>query len=319
MSIASTPLFQRLLRASVLSEYELVVLIATAPSRYKTHFIDKRGGRGKREISQPTKEIKYLQRILVRDELRSLPIHDAAIGYRAGKGIRDHAQPHAAARYLLKLDFKDFFPSLKFASLEHRLSVDTTYSPVERWILGNLLCRRPKGSSVLQLSIGAPSSPFVSNYLLREFDERMAEYCQQTDMRYTRYADDLAFSTSRPGFLDDLEGQVRNLVSELTYLGLSLNEAKTINVSTKRRRTLVGLTLSNQGHASIGRDAKRTLRSALHKFSTGELSPSEAANLKGRLAFTYAVDPMFVTALLARYGCTSIKDLDRRSPRDCSN
>lgn len=316
MSIASTPLFQRLLKASVLSEYELVVLIATAPSRYKTHFIDKRGGRGKREISQPTKEIKYLQRILVRDELCSLPIHDAAIGYRVGKGIHDHAQPHAAARYLLKLDFKDFFPSLKFASLEHRLSVDTTYSPIERWILGNLLCRRPKGSNVLQLSIGAPSSPFVSNYLLREFDEQIAEYCQQTNARYTRYADDLAFSTSQAGHLDSIESKVRNLVSELSYLGLSLNEAKTINVSTKRRRTLVGLTLSNQGNASIGREAKRVLRSALHKFSNGELSPSEAANLKGRLAFTYAVDPMFVTSLLARYGCASIKELDGPSPID---
>ena len=316
MSIASTPLFQRLLKASVLSEYELVVLIATAPSRYKTHFIDKRGGRGKREISQPTKEIKYLQRILVRDELRLLPIHDAAIGYRAGKGIRDHAQPHATARYLLKLDFKDFFPSLKFALLEHRLSADTAYSPVERWILGNLLCRRPKGSNALQLAIGAPSSPFVSNYLLREFDERVAEYCKQTDTRYTRYADDLAFSTSRPGHLDDVEIQVRNLISELTYLGLSLNEAKTINVSTKRRRTLVGLTLSNQGHASIGRDAKRALRSALHNFSNEGLSPSEAANLKGRLAFSYAIDPKFVTSLLAKYGYASIKDLDGLSPRE---
>ncbi len=314
MSVAATPLFQRLLKASVLSEYELVVLIATAPSRYKTHFIDKRGGRGKREISQPTKEIKYLQRLLVRDELRSLPIHDTAIGFRTGKGIRDHAQPHAAARYLLKLDFKDFFPSLKFAALEHRLAIDTTYSPIERWVLGNLLFRRASGSNVLQLSIGAPSSPFVSNYLLREFDERMAEYCECADTRYTRYADDLAFSTSRPGQLDDVEKYVRNLTAELTYLGLSLNESKTINVSTKRRRTLVGLTLSNQGQASIGRDAKRALRATLHKLTTGELPSSEVANLKGWLAFAYAVDPAFVKSLLARYGYASIKHLGEVAP-----
>lgn len=310
MSIASTPLFQRLLERSPFSEHELIVLIATAPSRYKTHLIDKRGGRGKREISQPTKEVKFLQRLLIGDELASLPIHDAAIAYRSGKAIRDHAQPHAEARYLLKLDFKDFFPSLKFKAIEHRLSADTRYSPVERWILGNLLCRRVKGASTLQLSIGAPSSPLISNYLLREFDVRATEYCEERNVRYTRYADDLAFSTSTPGLLDEVEGFIRNLVSDLPYLALSLNETKTVNVSTKRRRILVGLTLSNDGRATIGRDAKRELRAALHNWSIGKLGASEVARLRGRLAFTFAIDPDFVRSLLARYGYASINQLE---------
>lgn len=313
MSIASTPLFQRLLERSPFSEHELIVLIATAPSRYKTHLIDKRGGRGKREISQPTKEIKFLQRLLIASELKNLPIQDAAIAYRPGKAIRDHAQPHAEARYLLKLDFKNFFPSLKFKALEHRLSADTSYSPVERWILGNLLCRSPKGTSTLQLSIGAPSSPLVSNYLLGEFDIRATEYCEERNVRYTRYADDLAFSTSTPGMLDEVETFVRYLVSDLPYLALSLNETKTINVSTKRRRTLVGLTLSNDGRASIGRDAKRELRAAVHNLSSGALDVSEVARLRGRLAFTFAIDPDFVRSLLARYGYASINELEAPS------
>ena len=310
MSIASTPLFQRLLERTPFSERELIVLIATAPSRYKTHLIDKRGGRGKREISQPTKEIKFLQRLLIGSELASLPIHDAAIAYRSGKGIRDHAQPHAEARYLLKLDFKDFFPSLKFKAIEHRLSADTGYSPVERWILGNLLCRKAKGASTLQLSIGAPSSPLISNYLLREFDVRATEYCEERNVRYTRYADDLAFSTSTPGMLDEVEGFVRYLVSDLPYLAIFLNETKTVNVSKKRRRILVGLTLSNDGHASIGRDAKRELRVAVHHWSIGKLDVSEVARLRGRLAFTFAIDPDFVRSLLAKHGYASINELD---------
>ena len=306
MSIVSAPLFQRLLARSPFSEHELIVLIATAASRYKVHFIDKRGGRGRREIAQPTKEIKFLQRLLISEELQRLPVHDAAVAYRTGQSILDHAQPHAAARYLLKLDFTNFFPSLTWGALEHRLSRDVSYSKVELWILSNLLCRRAKRTNTFQLSIGAPSSPHISNYVLHEFDSRMTEFCATKKVRYTRYADDLAFSTSMPTVLDDVEAEVRRLIAELAYLGLSLNESKTINVSTKHRRTLVGLTLSNEGRASIGRDAKRELRSNIYRLSQGSLSPPEIAYLRGRLAFTFAIDPEFVNQLLARYGFDSI-------------
>ncbi len=314
MSITTAPLFQRLLARSPFSEHEFIVLIATAPSRYKVHYIEKRGGRGRREIAQPTKEIKFLQRLLVKHELDALPIHDAAVAYRSGLSISDHARPHAQGRYLLKLDFKDFFPSIKWPALTYRLTRDTEYSKVELWILGNLLCRKAKSSSIHQLSIGAPSSPHVSNYVLCEFDARLTDFCSGRAVRYTRYADDLAFSTNASGVLDVVEQEVRRLLSELDYLGLRLNEEKTVNVSTKTRRTLVGLTLSNDGLASIGRDAKRKLRLAIHSAAQGRLEPGEIANLQGRLAFAYGVDPEFVDRLLARYGFASIAQIGTFTP-----
>lgn len=310
MSIATTPLFQRLLARSPFSEHELIVLIATAPSRYKVHYIEKRGGRGRREIAQPTKEIKFLQRMLVKHELAMLPIHEAAVAYRAGMSIADHARPHAQGRYLLKLDFRDFFPSIKWSSLAYRLVCDTQYTTVELWILGNLLCRKVKATGIHQLSIGAPSSPQISNYVLHEFDSKLADFCRNRGVRYTRYADDLAFSTSTPGILDLVEQEVRHLLIEFSYLGLQLNEEKSVNVSKKRRRTLVGLTLSNDGHASIGREAKRQLRLAIHRAALGRLGPTEVANLRGQLAFVYAIDPAFVSELLARYGFSSIASIN---------
>ncbi len=311
MSIASAPLFQRLLARSPFSEHELIVLIATAPSRYKVHYIEKRGGKGRREIAQPTKEIKFLQRMLVKHELATLPIHDAAVAYRAGLSIADHAQPHAMGRYLLKLDFKNFFPSIKWPSLGRLLTRDTQYTEVDLWILGNLLCRKAKSTGAHQLSIGAPSSPHVSNYFLHEFDSKLTDFCSRRGVRYTRYADDLALSTKTPGALDVVEQEVRRLLEELAYLGLQLNEEKSINVSKKSRRTLVGLTLSNDGHASIGREAKRQLRVCIHRAALGTLCPEDLANLQGRLAFTYAIDPEFVDQLLARYGFASISDIGR--------
>lgn len=309
MSIVAASLFQRLLARAPFSEHELVVLIATAPSRYKVHYMEKRGGRGRREIAQPTKEIKFLQRMLVKHELSDLPIHDAAVAYRTGLSIADYARPHAENRYLLKLDFKNFFPNIKWSALVHRLMTDSEYTENELWILGNLLCRKDRSTRVLQLSIGAPSSPHMSNYVLYEFDSTLANFCNSRAVRYSRYADDLAFSTNIPHTLDRVEQEVRRVLGELNYLGLNLNEEKSVNVSKKNRRMLAGLTLSNDGRASVGREAKRKLRQTVYGAARGKLGSSEIANLQGRLAFTYGVDPEFVNMLLARYGFASIASI----------
>ncbi len=309
MSFSREALFERLLEKTPFSPRELSILIATAPNRYKDHYIEKRNGRGKRLISQPTAELKLLQRILIAHELSNLQIHDAATAYRRGGSIRDHAIPHAGERYLLKLDFKDFFPSLKEQALKHCLNRDTDYSEIELWMLSQLLLRRPSSSAKLCLSIGAPSSPHISNYLMYEFDVAVAKLCRSGGANYTRYADDLAISTSLPGRLDEIQNSIRNLLDRMSYLGLKFNEEKTVNVSTKSRRTLVGLTLSNEGHVSIGRDAKRRLRAAMHSCVNGNLTADEVMKLRGTLSFVLSVDSKFVKELCARYGFRSVQDV----------
>lgn len=306
MSIVNEPLFERLLVLTPFSSRELGTLITTAPHRYKNHYIEKRNGRGKRLISQPTAELKFLQRLIIKRELSSLPIHDAATAYRPQRSIKEHAVPHAHSRYLLKLDFRDFFPSLKATALRHRLSQDTAYTEKELWILCQLLCRMPRRGEELRLSIGAPSSPYVSNYLMWEFDNRLASYCEAHEAHYTRYADDIAISTSDPHVLDAIEAEVRRLLGELAYLGLSLNEDKTVNVSKKSRRTLVGLVLANDGVVSIGREEKRRLRAAMHRLTQGTLPVDEVARLRGQLAFAYSIDPNFVNDLCARNNYSSV-------------
>ena len=309
MSIETAPMFQRLLARTPFSEKELVVLIATAPTRYKDHYISKRNGRGKRLISQPTKEIKFLQRLLVKYELADLPMHEAAMAYRKGISTKQHATQHASSRYLLKLDFRDFFLSLHESALDYRLAQDTHFSHAERWMVCNILCRRVPKTAIQRLSIGAPSSPFISNYLLHEFDTKLTAFCRSQGVRYTRYADDLALSTSNPHTLDLVKDEVLRILQELAYLGLSLNAEKTINVSRKKRRTLVGLTLSNSGDVSVGREEKRRLRAVFHSFSKGMLPPDEIGRLRGKLAYLFGIDPEFVTSLCKRYGVTNIGDI----------
>lgn len=252
MKMAATPLFERLRKRTPFSKYELELLIVTACARYKTHHIAKRHGRGTREIAQPRSEVKYLQRLVVDLEMNHLHIHPASTAYRQGYSIVDHARPHAEGRYLLKMDFKDFFPSIGIGAIAHRLCAETDYSEVERWILGRILTKFDSGSGRFHLAIGAPSSPLVSNFVLHEFDAAISEFCSGIGVRYTRYADDLAFSTMERDVLRGVEGQVKRELSRLSYLGLTVNEEKTVHVSKRHRRSLVGLTLTNEGEASVG-------------------------------------------------------------------
>ncbi|MBI2746624.1 MAG: RNA-directed DNA polymerase [Burkholderiales bacterium] len=301
MSFLETNMFARMVERSPFSYTDLAILILTAPKRYKEHHIKKRSG-GLRLIAQPTKELKFVQRLLISNELSHLKVSEAAAAYVKERSIKEHAEKHAGNRYLLKLDFKDFFPSITKDAINRLLIQQTDLSADERYIACQLLLRSPKKEETLRLSIGAPSSPFISNCVMYEFDEKLLGYCQANGITYSRYADDIALSTQNPRTLDPAKAFVEGLLSQLDYLKLSLNPAKTVNVSTKNRRTLTGLVLSNEGTASIGRDKKRLIRAQVHSMIKGQLSTEEAVSLKGHLSFLYSVDKSFVVNLARRYG-----------------
>ena len=307
MSLSASDLFIRIIENTPFSEPELALLILTAPTRYKEHFIGKRNGRGKRLISQPTAELKLIQRWLIRHELTHLPIDPHATAYRTGLSIKDQVEHHTHSHFLLKLDFENFFPSLTDKALQYRLCRDTNYSETDVFILTRLLCRKPRSEDTYRLSIGAPSSPHISNYLLIEFDQKLSAYCNANSLTYSRYADDIAISSTRARALDPAHEFVIQLLNELNYLGLKLNDEKTINVSKKYRRELVGLVVSNQGNVSLGRDEKRKLRAAIHAYSLSKLTADEISRLRGQIAYSRSIEPEFVENLFRRHGIASIK------------
>lgn len=313
MNLISEPLFQNVLRQTPFSQKELMSLIYTAPHRYKSHWIEKRNGSGHRLISQPSAEIKLLQKIVVKNILSKLPIHDAATAYRSRLSIKDHARPHAESKFLLKLDFQNFFPNLKQKTIDYRLSQDTDFSKTERWILSQILCRESTPGH-LELAIGAPSSPILSNYLLFEFDNHVAWLCGEEAI-YTRYADDIAISTNQPKLLDQIHQAIRNLLTHMPNLHLTLNESKTVNVSRKKQRRLTGLILSNNGQTSIGRRNKRIIRAKLYCVQQHRLSLENLLKLQGQLAFIHSVDPDFVEQICSRYNFQSFKNLIRNYPQ----
>lgn len=296
------------------SEREVVELIRSAPARYKVHSIEKRNGRGTRLIAQPTAEIKLLQRWALAQYVDALPVHEAAIAYRRGRSILHHAKQHAGQAYLLKLDFRDFFPSILGIDLDSHFAIFSDIQSADRASLVQLFCWRRKPTGQLRLSIGAPSSPAISNTVMYQFDLRTAEYCSDLGVNYTRYADDLAFSTNSPRVLDQVHRFVQQLCKKLTYPRLVLHSGKTVFTSRKRNRQLTGLVLTNEGDVSLGREKKRELRAMVHRASIGQLDHDSTQRLRGLLAYVQSVEPEFLVSVERMIGKDALLAIIRLQP-----
>lgn len=295
-------ILEALLRDLPLSAMDLVQLVRTAPHRYKVYSIPKRSGKGDRVIAQPAAEVKLLQRWIVENVLVDYPVHDVAVAYREGVGIKHNALRHVKNRFLLKMDFKDFFPSINAAHFELHTRKYAPQYLEDVLILTNILFRAPKGTRDRILSIGAPSSPVVSNSIVYDFDVAMSELAQKHDVTYTRYADDLVFSTNAPSVLRDLHKQVVQVSKSVDYPRLTINEDKTIFASKKVNRIITGLVLSNEGRVSIGWEKKRALRNLVYRFEQGNLAQDKIEWLRGYLAFVRDVEPELFLSLKAKAG-----------------
>ncbi len=236
-----------------------------ASHHYKSYLVKKKNG-GFRTIDHPSRRLKAVQQWILRNVLSSLPIHDAALGYRQGISIFDNAAIHAQSRFLLRLDLENFFPSITADDFAHYVA--SAPHQFHGWTeqdircVSNLLFRKGK------LTIGAPTSPALSNALCMTIDSAIAEMCRRMKLKYSRYADDLFFSSNIPNVLVAVPDEVRTILRETTIpANLRLNAAKTIHSSKKRNRMVTGITLGSDAKPHVPRSYKRLIRSMIYKFS----------------------------------------------------
>jgi len=286
-------------------------LIRSAPYRYKVYQIPKRSGSGLRTIAQPAKEVKNLQYWVIKNIYPYLPVHPSATAYMAGKNILNNSEVHSDKPYLLKLDFKDFFPSIKgndflqYSQNNEKLSLSE--ADLQRLI--RLLFWLPKRNNDFQLSIGAPSSPFLSNAIMYNFDSEIFEYCSEKKVAYTRYADDMAFSMNDMKMRGEILKKVKRVLASHPFPKLKLNNKKTVFGSKAHRRMVTGLILSNNGTVSLGRERKRRIRAQIHHLMKGKLTDKQKSNLQGMLAFARDIEPDFVERMENKYGQQVIRNL----------
>ena len=285
-----------------MSPNDIRKIILTAPVRYKHYSIKKRNG-GERLISQPARELKFLQRAIMSEFLSKLPVHPSAMAYRPGISIYDNAAAHAANGPIYKFDFKDFFTSIIAKDWVSYCIKNKVFDEEEDIAFsGKILFHKAPGLNQLRLAIGAPSSPHLSNILMYDFDCKISDMIISDGVTYTRYADDMTFSARRTGFLNRVQKSLRRAIKETETPSLVLNELKTVLATKKYKRIVTGLVLTNDGEVSLGRDRKRLIRSMLYRFKHHKLEVGELTRLEGLLAFVNDVEPAFLERLIKLYG-----------------
>lgn len=289
---------------------EVLAISSNAPRRYKIYEIPKRSGTGTRTISHPARELKALQYFFLREVLSELPVHPAATAYKTGSSIKLNAAPHTRSRVILKMDFDSFFPSLK---VENWVTYLSDYFPnwtdAEIEFSQRVLFWGEGGHAPKCLAIGAPTSPHISNMLMYELDEALSEFAEVQDIVYTRYADDMTFSSQ--GFVNKelIVGHVSRRAARLKYARLKLNDEKTNLISKAFSRRVTGIVITNASQLSLGRNRKRLISSMAYRARNRALDAAEMKRLQGFLAFAFDIEPSFVAMLERKYGRNLIRNL----------
>ena len=243
---------------------------------YTTVEIPKRSG-GTRELSIPRSELKKTQKMLARAFERELgwKVHKVANAYVKGRNTVTNAVPHLGCAVLIKLDIKDFFPSIT--------------REMVRPLLWHFACREPKAvERLLDLCIadkglpqGAPTSPILSNLVLRKFDIGAYQFANLMGAKYTRYADDLTFSLPEDDSIKarKIVNGVRGLLAEQ---GFELNEKpnKLKILRGHQAQQVCGITL-NSGKPTISKKQRRLVRAARHALANGRPASMSLASVEG--------------------------------------
>lgn len=274
------------------------ILMAKINSHYFRFSINKANG-GKRLIHHPSKELKTIQRVLSDYIICTLPVHACSTAYKIGCSTKKNAQIHAKHKYVLRMDFKSFFESITFQDVYSFCQTEmkrmfSEWEDIDSEIFSKFVCYKER------LVMGAVTSPALTNAMCYNLDNLLFEMAGLNGVAYSRYADDLYFSTDKPKILKNVEFKVLNIVSSLSNPAkLKINSSKTFHSSRKRKIVITGLVITNSGEVSIGRDKKRQIRS--YVFNWDSLDEMKKSYISGYLSYIKSVEPEFINSLCLKY------------------
>jgi RNA-directed DNA polymerase len=233
-------------------------------ARYTSFEIPKRSG-GTRPILAPISALKIIQRKLNQVLLSVYSVKPPVHSFVRDRSVATNASVHVKRNYILNIDLLDFFPSINFGR-------------VRGLFMGKPYCLNPKVATILaqiccfnrHLPQGAPTSPIVSNMVCAKMDSQLTQLAKKNMSDYTRYADDITFSTNKSVFpsdfavINELE-QVelgKELVRIISDNGFQINHTKTRLQSRKQRQEVTGVTVNK--FTNVRRTYLRSIRAMLH-------------------------------------------------------
>ena len=225
---------------------------------YKIYKIKKHNGK-LRTIYEPTPLLKHIQKQILKNILNNKEISKYAKAYHKGLSLKDNAIPHTNKDLILKLDIKDFFESISFLDI-YNTCFSIAYFPKSIGMILTYLCTYDE-----HLTQGSPTSAYISNLVLKDFDEEIGLWCSNLNITYTRYSDDMTFS-------GDFEPKevITKVRKELYKLGLELNNEKIHVISKERSQRVTGITVNEKVQVNI--KYRKTIRQEIYYIKKFGLS-----------------------------------------------
>lgn len=273
---------------------------------YETFPIPKKNG-GERIIYAPKKELKFLQKKLAgvlwdcyldnlksKSKAKNFKIPMLSHAFEKNKSIITNAQVHRNKKYVLNIDLKDYFDSFNFSRVRGFFIKDKDFqvAPEIATIIAQIACYQGK------LPQGAPSSPIITNLISRILDYRIVKVAKKYRFSYTRYADDMTFSTNRDLNSNKLKAnrELEKFLSELEELivssGFEINSQKTRLSDNMQRQEVTGLIVNKK--VNVKREyikSTRAMAFKLYKDKAFEIDGKLGTidQLTGRFAFVFQI------------------------------
>ena len=294
-NIKSRQEFSNLLKIK-LKELTYVLYIRKTDNLYVNFTIPKKNG-DIREICSPDNNLKRIQKRLanVLEKHYDKYLEEYGIkrklshGYVKGKNIITNAEIHRRKKIILNIDIEDFFSSFHFGRIRGFFEKNRLFNfPVEiATIIAQISCF--KGS----LPQGSPLSPTISNLIFNIVDLKILKLANKYKLDYTRYVDDLSFSTNDIKFKKNIE----NFLNELNILiidnGFRINKSKTRLIYSNSKQEVTGLTVNriiNSNKLFIKNT--RAMAHSLYKNDKFMIDGQEGTinQLEGRFSFINQLD-----------------------------
>jgi RNA-directed DNA polymerase len=239
-------------------------------ARYTAFEIPKRSG-GMRQIHAPLGVTRDVQTKLAAIFQGIYEAHPSAHGFIKARSILTNARGHVGQRLVLNIDLEDFFPSINFGRVRGLLMAPPFgLGPGAATILAQACCYRNG------LPQGAPTSPVLSNFIAASLDRRLTRLAKENNVRYSRYADDITFSTNQNAFpvgLAQFEqgetGAVRPrpgdaLERAIEASGFAINHKKVRLQTRHQRQGVTGLNVNSI--ANVERKRVRRIRAMVRAW-----------------------------------------------------
>lgn len=243
--------------------------------RYRQFKIKKKSG-GFRQITSPRKQNYMMLLQSVNEILKAMYIpSDYAMGFIENRSVVTNATVHKGQNYVFNIDLKDFFPSVEQGRMMKRLTLAPfNFSPQIALLISGICSMRVKREQPIEtkkhdldkrfmyvLPQGAPTSPIITNMICDTLDRRLAGLAKRFGLHYTRYADDITFSSMHYVYSENGEFR-KELVRIIKSQNFTINETKTRLQKHGSRQEVTGIIVSDK--LNVTRKYVREIRSLLY-------------------------------------------------------